>query len=176
MARAAEAGITWLLGDISNHLARNLIELDRPADALGVLDAQDPERLELAAAVQAAALRAKALLATGRRTMAARAAEDGLRLAAEAELVAERAELYEMRGMSRIGSRNGPRVAAAERDLAHAVALYLAAGMTEKARELSTRFLPSPGMHVRRGGGFLSDQPTLPLPEPKAERIESRTD
>ena len=80
-----------------------------------------------------------------------------------------------MRGLSRISSRNGPRVAAAERDLAHAVALYLAAGLTEKARELSTRFLPSPGMHVRRGGGFLSDQPTLPLPEPKVERIESRT-
>ena len=70
VAQAGEADITWLLGDISNHLARNLIELDRPADAIDVLDAQDPELIEKPAAVQAAALRAKALLATGRRAMA----------------------------------------------------------------------------------------------------------
>jgi tetratricopeptide (TPR) repeat protein len=176
VARATEAEITWLLGDISNHLARNLIELDRPSDAIDVLDAQDPELIEKPAAVQSAALRAKALLATGRRAMAARAAEEGLRLAADAGMVAERAELYEMRGLSRLASRSGPRVAAAERDLAHAVALYLAAGLTEKARELSTRFLPSPGIHVRRGGGFLSEQPTLPLPEPKVERAESKAE
>jgi hypothetical protein len=91
-------------------------------------------------------------------------------------MVAERAELYEMRGLARLTTRSGPRVAAAERDLAHAVALYLAAGLTEKARELSTRFLPSPGIHVRRGGGFLSEQPTLPLPEPKVERTESKAE
>jgi hypothetical protein len=29
---------------------------------------------------------------------------------------------------------------------------------------------------VRRGGGFLSDQPALPLPEPKSERNESRAE
>jgi tetratricopeptide (TPR) repeat protein len=177
VARAREAGITWLLGDISNHLARNLIELDQPLEALAVLDAaeaQDAEDREPSAAVQAAALRAKALLATGRRAMAARAAEEGLRLAADAEMVAERAELYEMRGLSRLPSRNGPRAAAAERDLAHAVALYLAAGLTEKARELSTRFLPSPGIGVHRGGGFLTEQPTLPLPDPKPDRAEAR--
>ena len=172
--RAREANITWLLGDISNHLARNLIELDRPLDALEVLNAQDPETMEKPASVQSAALRAKALLATGRRAMAARAAEDGLRLAADAELVAERAELYEMRGLSRLPSGNRPRAAAAERDLSHAVALYLAAGLTEKARELSTRFLPSPGIGVHRGGGFLTEQPTLPLPEPKPERSVDR--
>ena len=172
--RASAEGITWLLGDISNHLARNLIDLDRPVEALEVLDRQDPQLLEKSARVQAAALKAKALLATGRRAIAARAAEEGLALTADGELVAERAELHEMRGLSRLPSRNGPRAAAAERDLAHAVALYLAAGLTEKARELSTRFLPSPGIGVHRGGGFLTEQPTLPLPDPKPERGESR--
>ena len=176
VARATESANTWLLGDISNHLARNLIELERPTEAIEVLDAQDADSLEKPAAVQSAALRAKALLATGRRAMAARAAEEGLRLAADAEMVSERAELYEMRGLSRVSSRSGPRVAAAERDLAHAVALYLAAGQTERARELSTRFLPSPGIHVRHGGGFLSEQPTLPIPEPKVERSETRAE
>jgi hypothetical protein len=29
---------------------------------------------------------------------------------------------------------------------------------------------------VRRGGGFLSEQPTLPLPEPKVERTESKAE
>ena len=172
--RALAADITWLLGDISNHLARNLIDLGQPEDALAVLDEQDPDRLEKSARVQAAALRARALLATGRRAMAARAAEEGLGLAEDAELVAERAELYEIRGKSRLPARNGPRVAAAERDLAHAVALYLAAGLTDRARELSTRFLPRPGIGVHRGGGFLTEQPTLPLPEPKPERVEPR--
>ena len=175
--RATDAGITWLLGDISNHLARNLIELGQPADALEVLDDQSEEWLENAARVQSQALRAKALLATGRRALAARAAEDGLRLAAgagaEAAMVAERAELYEIRGQSRLTSRSAARLAAAERDLAHAVALYLAAGLTEKARELSQRFLPGPGIGVHRGG-FLTEQPTLPLPEPRAERGETR--
>lgn len=176
VAQATEAGITWLLGDIANHLARNLIELGRPADAIGVLQAQDPEKIGATAAAQGAALRAKALLNTGRRAMAARAAEDGLRLAADAEMVTERAELYEMRGLARLSSRSGPRIAAAERDLAHAVALYLAAGMTDRARELSTRFLASPGIQVPSGGGLLSDQPTLPLPEPKPERSETRSE
>jgi tetratricopeptide (TPR) repeat protein len=172
--RAQAAQITWLLGDISNHLARNLIDLDRPDEALSVLEQQDEAWLEKPASVQAAALRARALLATGRRAMATRAAEEGLGLAAEDQLVAERAELYEIRGKSRLPARNGPRVAAAERDLAHAVALYLAAGLTERARELSTRFLPRPGVGVHRGGGFLTEQPTLPLAEPKQERGEPR--
>ncbi|HEX6886992.1 MAG TPA: hypothetical protein VF143_02710, partial [Candidatus Nanopelagicales bacterium] len=58
------------------------------------------------------------------------------------------------------------------RDLAHGVALYLAAGLTDQARELSRRFLPSPSTSVHRGGGFLTEQPTLPLPEPRPERPE----
>jgi tetratricopeptide (TPR) repeat protein len=167
LTRAVEAGTTWLLGDISNHLARNLIELDQPEQALAVLDERDSAELEPVARVQSAGLRARALLATGRRAAATRAAEEGLELAADAEMVAERAELYEIRGLSRLPARNGPRVAAAERDLAHAVALYLAAGLTDRARELSKRFLPRPGITVQRGGGFLTEQPTLPLPEPK---------
>ncbi len=121
-----------------------------------------------AASVQAAALRARALLATGRRAQAARIADDGLRLATGADgnagLVSERAELHEMRGLARLSSRNATRVAAAERDLSHAVALYLAAGLADRARELSTRFLPEAGLGVHRGG-FLSDQPPLPLPD-----------
>jgi hypothetical protein len=48
--------------------------------------------------------------------------------------------------------------------------------VTEKARELSTRFLPSPGIHVRRGGGFLSEQPTLPLPEPMVDRSDAKAE
>lgn len=173
--RASEAGVTWLLGDISNHLARNLIDLDRPNEALDVIDGQDPALLEPPASVQSAALRAKALLATGRRALAARAAEEGLEQAADAEMVAERAELYEMRGLARLPARAGPRVQAAERDLAHAVALYLAAGLTDKARELSTRFLPRPGIGVHRGGGFLTEQPTLPLIESRPERSDARS-
>ena len=58
--------------------------------------------------------------------------------------------------------------------MAHAVALYLAAGLTDRARELSARFLPAPGLGVHRGGGFLSEQPTLPLPEPRPERLEGK--
>lgn len=174
--RARREGITWLLGDISNHLARNLVELDRAVEALEVLDGQEAQWLSPQAAVQAAGLRAKALLATGRRTVAAREADEGLRLATESGMVAERAELYEVRGLARLSSRSRPRAAAAERDLAHAVALYLAAGMTEKARELSTHFLPETGTHVTRGGGFLTEQPTLPLPEPVETRAESRND
>ena len=99
-------------------------------------------------------------------------AEEGLRLAADDGLVAERAELYEMRGSARLPARPGPRTAAAERDLAHAVALYLAAGLSDRARELSARFLPAPGIGVHRGGGFLTEQPTLPLPDQLTERGE----
>ncbi len=165
--RAGEAEVRWLVGDITNHLARNLIDLERPAEALSVLDAMDGDLVETAALVQAAALRARALIATGRRAMAARAADAGLALAGDEELVAERAELHEMRGRSRLASRNAARVAAAERDLAQAVALYLGAGMTERARELSAHFLPNPGASVHRGGGFLSEQPTLPPTEPR---------
>ncbi len=177
VARARDEGFTWLLGDISNHLARNLIELGRPGDALDVLDAGGPQPQSTSSRVQGQALRAKALLSEGRRSQAARAAEEGLRLAEGAELVAERAELYEMRWLSRLPGRSGPRVAAAERDLAHAVALYLAAGLTDKARELSRHFLPGPGAHVRRGGGFLREQPPQPVPEPKAEgRPEARAE
>ena len=181
LVELAKAGdLAWLLGDITNHLARNLIDLDRPADALIVLaqdsatDPSDPveagseDELVTAASVQAAALRARALLATGRRAQAARIADDGLRLATgsdgNAGLVSERAELHEMRGLARLSSRNATRVAAAERDLSHAVALYLAAGLADRARELSTRFLPEAGLGVHRGG-FLSDQPPLPLPD-----------
>ncbi len=169
VARARDEGITWLLGDIGNHLARNLIELGRPADALAALDAQDPDLLATGSRVQAAALRAKALLAEGRRTPAMRAAEAGLRLAEGAGLVAERAELYEMRGLSRLPTRSRPRLVAAERDLAHSVALYLAAGLTEKARELSAHFLPGSGAHVHRGGGFLTEHPAPSVAEPTAE-------
>lgn len=170
--------LAWLHADITNHLARNLIDLERPAEALAVLpEAVAPEGPPSASEVHAAALRARALLATGRRMQAARTADDGLRVAAQAEpgtgLVVERAELHEMRGLARLASRNAPRVAAAERDLSHAVALYLAAGMTDRARELSARFLPEAGLGVQRGG-FLTEQPPLPLAEPAPERGESR--
>jgi tetratricopeptide (TPR) repeat protein len=181
LARAGDLG--WLLGDITNHLARNLIDLDRPADALVALATDDetepsegpgdgasegsPAAVQ-SSDVQAAALRARALLATGRRAQAARTADEGLRLAAQTDgsagLVAERAELHEMRGLSRLSSRNSTRIAAAERDLSHAVALYLAAGLADRARELSARFLPETGLGLNRGG-FLSDQPTLPVPD-----------
>ncbi len=163
--RAVESGMPWLVGDIRNHLARNLLDLGRPADALAVLAEPEPGTPE-STQVQAAALRAKALLGTGRRLLAARAAEEGLALAADSELVAERAELYEARGLARLESRSTSRVAAGERDLAHAVALYLAAGLAEKARELSTRFLPRSVTSVR-GGGFLSEQPVAPAHEPR---------
>ena len=62
-----------------------------------------------------------------------------------------------------------------QRDLAHAVALYLAAGLSDRARELSARFLPAPGVGVHRGGGFLTEQPTLPLIESKPERSDARS-
>ena len=175
--QAREQELSWLLGDITNHLARNLIDLGRPADALEVLatlepSADPPTGVGTAAIVQAAALRARALLETGRRAQAARSADEGLQLALgepTSPLVAERAELHEMRGLARLGGRSSSRTSAAERDLSHAVALYLAAGLVDRARELSARFLPEAGLGVRRGG-FLSDQPTLPLPDPLAER------
>jgi hypothetical protein len=165
--RAETLSVTWLLGDIRNHLARNLLDIDDAPEALTILAAQDPEQVELPAQVQAAALRARALLALGRRTQAARAAEDGLRLAADAELVAERAELYEARGLARLAPNKGPRTGAADRDLAHAVALYLAAGLTDKARELSRHFLPTVGTALHRSG--LLEQPS---PDPKGESRE----
>lgn len=197
--QAREQELSWLLGDITNHLARNLIELGRPTDALEVLVDLQPKRalvdtvaetdvdssvpvdrtqtdpasaVGTAAIVQAGALRARALLEMGRRAQAARAADDGLQLALaepNSPMVAERAELHEMRGLARLGGRSSSRAAAAERDLSHAVALYLAAGLVDRARELSARFLPEAGLGVRRGG-FLSDQPTLPLPDPLADR------
>lgn len=168
VGRAADLGVTWLLGDIRNHLARNLLDADQPSEALEALAGRLEEEVELPAQVQAAALKARAMLALGRRAQAARAAEEGLRLAADAELVAERAELYEARGLSRLGSRSGPRTSAANRDLAHAVALYLAAGLTDKARELSKHFLPSLGTTVRRSGLF-TEYPAAPAPEAKSE-------
>lgn len=174
IGRAQAQGTTWLLGDIRNHLARNLLDGDAPGEALEVLAEQQGEEVELPAQVQAAALRARALLATGRRAQAARAAEDGLRLAADAELVAERAELYEARGLARLGIRApGTRTLAADRDLAHAVALYLAAGLTEKARELSRHFLPTVGASVHRSG-LLTEAP--PAPEPPGPDPDPKTD
>jgi tetratricopeptide (TPR) repeat protein len=174
LERVRGAGLTWLVGDIGNHLARNLIDLERADEALAVISSLDEHALDASAAVQAASLRARALLATGRRSQAARAAEEGLRLAADAELIAERAELHETRGLARLAIRPSARAGAADRDLAHAVALYLAAGLTEKARELSTRFLPQPGM-VQRDGGLISEQPTLPRAEPD-DRSEPSND
>lgn len=158
--RAQALKVTWLLGDIRNHLARNLLELGEVDAALEVLAQQDPDQQELGALVQAAALRAKAHLSAGRRSQAARSADQGLRLAADAQLIGERAELYEARGLARLGGKN-ERPSAANRDLAHAVALYLAVGATEQARELSRHFLPSVGTAVHRSG-LLTEQPTVP--------------
>ncbi len=166
LLRAGPAGSAWLIGDIANHLARNLLDLDEPEEALAVLDAQPGVATSAQVAVAAAGLRAKALLAMGRRGVAARTAEEGLHLAADADLVAERAELHEARALARLSSRSKSVVTSAERDLAHAVALYLAAGQAEKARDLSAHFLPSHGSAVPHGGGLLTEPPGLPSPEP----------
>ncbi|MGV1005220.1 MAG: hypothetical protein ACOYEV_10760 [Candidatus Nanopelagicales bacterium] len=163
VSRAADLQITWLLGDIRNHLARNLLELGDPNAALEVLQAQQGEDVELPAQVQAAALIAKAHLLGGRRTAATRAADDGLRLAGDSPLTGERAELYEVRGLARVAAR-GARGDSGNRDLAHAVALYLAVGATDQARELSRHFLPRLGSTVQRSG-LLTEQPSLPVSE-----------
>ena len=122
------------------HLADNLLELERYQDLLDLTAELDDSRAEPSPRnlVWKKTLRARALYALDKDVEALSEAESALALTTDESLNATTAYLYEIRAYVELnnGKKSG------ERDLAHAIAIHLAAGADNEARELADYFMP----------------------------------
>jgi len=122
------------------HLADNLLELERFQELLDLTEELDDSRAEPSPKnlVWKKTLRARALYALDKDVEALGEAESALALTTDESLNATTAYLYEIRAYVEIssGQKSG------ERDLAHAIAIHLAAGSDNEARELADYFMP----------------------------------
>ncbi|NBO46362.1 MAG: hypothetical protein EBU85_05040 [Actinobacteria bacterium] len=113
-------------------------EFDEVLELTGELPAS-PEDLNLGNRILRHVLRARAYFGRSEWDDALHEVEQGIALTTPAQLNDEAAYLFEIRAL--IGLERG--VESAERDLAHAIALHLASGEDDRARELASHFMPT---------------------------------
>jgi tetratricopeptide (TPR) repeat protein len=140
LARAHQAGQNRMVDPLVSLIADDLLDLDDPAAALQVIEAYPViggELDEMEGAIRDA-VTARALLANDRVADALALTEKALAISEARPNLALQASLYELRSRA----RRNDEPASADRDLAHAIALFLAAGLSERATSLSEHFLP----------------------------------
>ncbi len=160
--RAKQLGQNRIVNPLVPLIADDLLDLDDAASALDVIEANPVAGGELDDMEQAIrdAVTARALLANDRVGAALALTERALAIAEARPNLALQAALYELR--SRTRRETDPSLA--DRDLAHAIALFLAAGMSERATALSGHFLPDEQpSSVRREDLFALRGLTRPL-------------
>ncbi|MBU6348255.1 MAG: tetratricopeptide repeat protein, partial [Actinomycetales bacterium] len=136
------------------HLADNLLELERYQDLLDLSTELDDSRAEPSARnlIWKKTLRARALYALDKDLEALAEAESALALTTDETINATTAYLYEIKAYLELN--DGKK--AGERDLAHAIAIHLAAGADNEARELADYFLPKLNPQEDLGLGMTS--------------------
>lgn len=140
LARAEEVGERRIINDVVPRLADDLMDLGESDEALALLQqhpAEVAELDELDTAIRKA-VTARALLAEDQFGQARELAEQALAMDAARANLALLAALYELRSQA----RREDEPADADRDLAHAIALLLALGHSDRAAKLSEHFLP----------------------------------
>ena len=159
LARARQEGEDAMALDHAALLAEAQLQLGEVGEALTVVQA------ELATDIAADALDAakhqcvvaKTLLANGIPEQALAVVEEALAIPAAHTEPALHAELYELRWRARTPAPES------ERDLAHAIALYLAAGDSDRATALSSHFLPDDAPRTVRSEDLLSMRNLRPV-------------
>lgn len=138
------------------HLADNLLELDRHQDLLDLTNELDDSRAETSEKnlVWKKTLRARALFALDKDVEAFAEAEAALALTTDDTLNPTTAYLYEIRALVELS--NGQK--AGERDLAHAIAIHLAAGADNEARNLADYFMPKLNPELGLGLGMVKTE------------------
>ena len=125
---------------VTLRLAEVLIPTGRNEDALGLIDGlaagESPREGYM---LWMHVLRSRALFALGREDEALAEANLGLNMTTQELMNGDTGYLYEIRG--RIEIERG--IEAAERDLAHAIAIHLASGLHQRAAELAQHFMPN---------------------------------
>ena len=145
------------------HLADNLLELEKFQALLDLTAELDESRAEPSPSnlVWKKTMRARALNALGHSQEALAEVEAALSLTTDEILNATTAYLYEIRAHIQLeqGKKSG------ERDLAHAIAIHLAAGSDDEARDLANYFMPKLNPEVDLGLGMTDA-------ETSAQRVE----
>lgn len=121
--------------------ADNLLAAGDAAACIGLLDkhASDSDKdVAVGSTLWRLSIRAQAHHELGQREEALAAAEAAIALMPDDIAAYGKAACYEVRGLNALGVDQRQ----AERDLGHAIALYLGAGQDEKARALSRHFMP----------------------------------
>ena len=133
------------------HVADNLLELDRYQELLDLTNELDDSRADasLHNLVWKKTLRARALFALDKDIEALSEAESALALTTNETLNPSTAYLYEIRALVELSK--GQEIG--ERDLAHAIAIHLAAGADNEARALADYFLPKLNPELGKGLG-----------------------
>jgi hypothetical protein len=142
MERARQIGESQVQARVATRLARNLIELGRPNDALEVLSANplEPDSDEVIEQARRQAACCTALMNAGRIAEATAEASALIHRLRESALHAELAEAHAV--LSDAALMEGDQ-ATGERQRAQAIALFLAAGDDRRARRLAEAFLNS---------------------------------
>jgi len=164
------AGDAWMRQGVVSRMAMDLVAAGRPEEALALLDAHpsQPEGDEVLERGRWMAARASALVAVGRSGEAREVADAGLQLAAHSDYALLRANLYEARGLAREALGDSDFL----RDLAYAVALFLADGSASRARDLSQKFLPeAPAPDASRLDSVLQRPSSAEPPQPEVGRF-----
>jgi tetratricopeptide (TPR) repeat protein len=153
LANAVEVGESVLALDHAALLAEALLELGADDEALTVAHthlAAHEVGVDSLDAVRHQGVLAMTLLANGLNEQALATVDAALTMPAAHNDPNLHARLYELRWRARTPSAD------ADRDLAHAVALYLAAGDSERATALSSHFLPEDSARRVRTEDLLS--------------------
>ncbi len=153
LERAADVGEPVMALDHAAVLAEALLEMDEPAKALEVVNrhlASHDVPVDSIAAARHQSVVAMTLLANDLDDEALATVDAALAASAAHNEPNLHARLYELRWRAR------PPSSEADRDLAHAVALYLAAGNSDRATALSSYFLPDDTSRAVRSEDLLS--------------------
>ncbi|MCB0914831.1 MAG: hypothetical protein H6525_03380 [Actinobacteria bacterium] len=153
LTRAAEVGEPVMALDHAAVLAEALLELGEHREALDVVHTHLADHEVPVDSIDAArhqGVLAMTLLANDLKVEALATVDAALATSAAHNDPKLHARLYELRWRAR------PQSTEADRDLAHAVALYLAAGDSERATALSSYFLPDDSARKVRSEDLLS--------------------
>jgi tetratricopeptide (TPR) repeat protein len=163
LIRAREVGQTWLASGIVTRIADDLLHLGRESEALQLLDEEVNADAHFGDETHEKNFRryvlAAAALANGDIARAGAISEEGIADLSGTDDINRLADMHKVH--SSVVREDDDE--AANRELAYAVALYLAAGEHEKATELSSRFLrPEPVGSRRIRRDSITERPGPP--------------